>query len=170
MASVESVDERRRGWISTVADAASVTVAIAALVVAFIAEGRSAERFERQLDREEALTVAQVRPLLDLYSQKYDGLKAVRLANRGLGPAIITDVQFCKEARCAAGLVELFSLPPNATWDTYRRFRRATLRQDAEVDLVKLSHAHLLASSSLRARIRRGTFRPVCLIRVAWWR
>lgn len=69
-------------------------IATIALVVAILVEIPPQRRLEKQLEREEIIASKNFKPLLDILQLKYRDDKAVKLVNRGIGPAIVNDISF----------------------------------------------------------------------------
>src|SRR5215211_3035066 len=145
--------------VQAIANVLSVIVASVALYVAINAEQRNQKRFDAQLRHSRELTQASIKPFLDIYSQTYTNLKSVRLVNRGLGPAVITKVEFSRHGEGNTNkLVDLFRktdtlmsqfhinglIDDPLKWDTLRPlYPERVVSPNETIDLVKLSAKRL---------------------------
>lgn len=137
-----------REWLQTASATATVVVAVTALVVALHAEQRSSSRFQQQLDKADRAAIANVRPLLTIYTLVYLNKKGVVLANQGIGPAIITSVRISRGNRLVHLLPDLFNLSElfdrEVMWDDYTGISAETyVNSGEEVNLVLLSTLNL---------------------------
>src|SRR5262245_61258198 len=102
----------------------SSIAAVVAILVALFVEWRMHKRFSRQLERDERIAIANIKPLLAVYPSKFINKKAVTLHNYGVGTAVITAISFSKgDKREKVSLVSLFDLGQNVVWDYFWNFR-----------------------------------------------
>ena len=133
--------------LETIAGAATVAVAVAALCVTFHVERRNQKRFDEQLKQSRQIAIANMKPLLTIHSQTYVNHKGITLANRGVGTAVITDIEFKKDGRTTCNLVTLFNLGHDFMWDTYWKFSgdKYYMAADGKYQLVELTGKNLVA-------------------------
>ncbi len=145
--------------IQAIASILSGAAAIVAIWIAVQVERKTNERFAKQLEREEVLAEATIRPLLSIYASKFLDTKAITLRNYGLGTAIITSVLFTrKDGKEEKMLVtDLFDFPRPITWDYYWRFRekRYYLAAGEKLTLAKLTAKGLAEDGMAQAEITR---------------
>ena len=132
--------------IQTIVGVASVVVAGAALYVAFRIERRNQLRFDDQLQQSREIAIANIKPLLTIHSQIYVNRKGISLVNRGVGTAVITDIEFEKQGRTTRNIVELFDLGSDVLWDTFWKFsgEEYFLSADGKYQLVELTAENLV--------------------------
>jgi len=123
----------------TVAIIATVAVALAALLFSFFT-------FKSQLKQSERVARANIKPLLSMKSLNYSDLKSICINNYGIGPAVVTKAEFCRErSESTDRIVDLFDLPVK-NWDTFTNLPpKRAIPEKAEVILVKLSLKRLLS-------------------------
>lgn len=133
--------------IQIIANIASVIVAVGALIVAFCIERRNQLRFNDQLKQSREIAIANMKPLLTIHPKSYIDHKGIALANRGVGTAVITDIEFEKDGCTTRSLVELFDLGPGFMWDTFWKFSsdKYYLPANEKYQLVKLTTERLVA-------------------------
>ena len=79
-----------------------------------------------------------IRPRLKLHTQKYMDQKLLGIINIGLGPAVITQAQFCRAEVCTSNVAELFDL--DVVWDIYSDLPSETsIAPNEEHILMKLN-------------------------------
>jgi hypothetical protein len=125
----------------------SSIAAVIAILVALLVEWRTNKRFSRQLEREEKIAIANVKPILSVYPSKFINNKAVTLHNYGIGTAVITGISFSKGSKVEkVSLVNLFSLAENVAWDYFWNFRqdRYYVQPGQDIVLVKLTEENLM--------------------------
>lgn len=119
--------------------------ALSSAVIALAALLFSVFSFKRQLQRAEAYERASVKPLLSMRSQNYLDHKSIRVANYGVGPAVITDAAFTRHPgdEPTSRVVELFDLP--IVWQHYVNLPEGrAIPAGGEVVLVEQTLDHLL--------------------------
>ena len=124
----------------------SGAAAIVAIVIAMLVERRTNQRFSQQLQREETLAIANLKPLISVYPSKFIDHKAITLCNYGLGTAVITDVTFSKgDIVEKKALFKLFSFPQQIIWDYYWIFRekRYYIQAGQKIKLLELTEKGL---------------------------
>ncbi len=94
------------------ANVGSIVVAIFAVWIAF----------REQLEQSREIARANLKPLLSIYSQVDATLKSVMLANRGVGAAVITRIEFSKGNEKTQNLAEFFQLGGSFHWGSFRKF------------------------------------------------
>lgn len=116
---------------------------VSSAVIALSALGFSIVSFNAQQKRAERDARAAVKPLLWVQSQVYEDLKSVRLANHGVGPAIIKLAIFEKGDKRSNRLVDLFDL--SITWETFIPLLAGrAIPAQSELLLVRESLTHLV--------------------------
>ena len=77
----------------------SSAAAMIAIIIAIVVETRTHRRFSNQLEREEKIAVANLKPLLAIHSSNFLDYRAVTLCNYGIGTAVIKKVIFSKNSK-----------------------------------------------------------------------
>jgi hypothetical protein len=148
--------ESARTWLQTIAALASVILAIVALVVGLRAEKRSSDRFQAQLEQSERIAKANVRPLLSVYTLKYEDRKGILLANHGVGTAVVTSMNISKAEKEVTNIAKLFQFPSAIAWDDFYRFGETTaLRAGDEIQLALLTAEGLMSQGYSREEAMR---------------
>ncbi len=115
------------------------------IVIALCALFYSICSFNKQQSREEALNRAMVKPLLVIKSLVYGNNKAIKLMNKGLGPAIIRETNIYRDReRTTDKIVTLFKID-NIEWDTFTAIVDKKVISPGEVVvMVQLSERNLI--------------------------
>jgi hypothetical protein len=132
--------------IQAISSALSCIAAIIAIFIALRVENRTNQRFSQQLQREETLAIANIKPLLAVYPSKFLTRKAITLSNYGLGTAIITAISFSKGNIVERkAIMNLFSFAKNIVWDYYWIFRenKYYVQAGQKIKLLELTHTGL---------------------------
>jgi len=155
------MDERKRErllkTIQTVTGISSVAVAVLALIVAFFVENRNYTRFKQQLEQSKKIAEANVKPLLLVQSEVYENVKSINLANRGVGVAVITKIEFSRGGGPVNNIVDLFEFKSNFAWDTFQEFSvtQTYLSPGKQISLVRLTEKGLTTQGFDATQIRR---------------
>ncbi len=128
-------------WLQIGANIGSLIVAVVALTITFNTENRSAERFREQLAQSNEIAKANIRPLLDLGSSGFIGVKLISLQNDGLGTAVVKKINFTKNEKSVLNLAELFEFKKKVVWDNFYVFTNSNyfLRAGESVPLLNLT-------------------------------
>jgi hypothetical protein len=137
--------------IQAAANVSAVIVACLALYLAYKAEKRNQDRFDAQLRQSRELTQASIIPLLQITSEKFEDMKAIKLVNRGIGPAIITNIKFSRGTQETDYLLDLFRKPlveyagRPFKWAYLRGLddKRTFVGANQTIDLMRLSAKNL---------------------------
>jgi len=100
----------------------SVVIAFIAIVLAIRSERRAERRFIRDLEVQQKIAQANIRPILTIRFMKGVNNKGVRLTNVGLGTAVITDIVFVKNGKQEKSLRKLFGIPETFPLDSHWSF------------------------------------------------
>jgi hypothetical protein len=123
-------------------------IAVIALVVAVFSIGLGTYQTDRNIH-------ASIKPLLDVsFLQTADEL-SMNLLNYGLGPAIMTDIQYYNGSRNSSDLRNLIKLPYDADFDRFRFAETSSyIRNDQELVIASLSKDGLRAQNFNDTQIR----------------
>jgi hypothetical protein len=133
--------------IQSVASLLSIAVAISALAVALRSESRTGRRFEADHELASRIAIANIRPILAVFTAEHTNLRGITLANYGVGTAIITSLSFSRDDVVTRNMVELFNFEHPAVWDNYWGFSedRYYLRAGGQVTLARISESTVTA-------------------------
>ena len=92
---------------------------------------------------------ATIKPLLDIETMDYPYEKNIVLQNQGLGPAVITKVEFFKNDIYSKEMSDFINLPYNGTYDSIYSFGSeiSYIKKEDEIILAKISLNHFKNSS-----------------------
>ena len=132
-------------FFQAVANLSSVVIAVLALIVAINSERRARHQFEIQIEMQERIDTANLRPILTIIKSEYGNNRGIRLENAGLGTAVITSIEFEKNGKRTCSVIELFELDDEIEWDAFWVFTEKTyyLRADRTIHLAHLSEEGL---------------------------
>lgn len=146
---------------------AAIVIAILAMIISMNTENRNQKKFDQQLEREEKLALAKIKPLLSIKTLNYTNHKAIILINHGSGTAVIREISFSKgEKEDQKIITNLFKVPANLKWDTFRVFdaNKHFLREGEEVNIIDLSEPGLI----LQDYTREGALKVLTSIQQQW--
>lgn len=120
---------------------AGVIVATIAACIALRMECRNQKRWQADMDRNDQIATANVKPLLTFTGLEYENKRGLRLTNNGLGPALITSVAIECNGRQANTIPDVLEIEHQVVWDTFRRFVEPyePVAVNEELMLVKLT-------------------------------
>jgi len=120
--------------------AAGDKIALIALLVAFLSIILGAYS-AYQADR---VVHTNVKPILDILNiENPDGEKIVALINYGLGPAIITHVEYWKNNNSSTDIRDFVELPSDVGYTTRTLGDRSYIKEEQEINLVKIARKEL---------------------------
>ena len=131
--------------IQIVASILVAVAAVAALYLSYRNEKRNQDRFADQLKLSQEIASANIRPLLTIHSQIYVNDIGISLINKGIGTAVITDIEFEKDGRTTKSIVDFFDLGSDIMWDTFWKFseKKSYLSAGKKRQLVELTVGNL---------------------------
>ena len=144
--------------INSVTAVISSIGAITAILVVILVEIRTSRRLSEELQREERLAVANIKPLLGVSPTEFTDCKAVTLHNYGIGTAVVIGISFARGNKVdSLSLVNLFDFAERVNWDYSWSFRQRRLyvQPGQDVVLLKLSEANLAGQGFDEATIRK---------------
>lgn len=104
--------------VQSIVSVVTVIIAVVALVISIRSEKRNVAQFQKQLEFQEKLNAANLKPILRVIKYTYEHRKGFELSNAGIGTAIITKISFERDGKESRHLHKLLDFEGYIYWES----------------------------------------------------
>ena len=135
----------------------SAIAALSAVIVAVLSQQHANKQFRQNIELQERIAAANIRPLLTTHYLSGSHLIEVALANAGLGTAVITHLAYSKDDRKGTSMPSVLDLPVELDYyDTlYGQDKYLQPREEDKLVIVSLTRDRLKKEGFREAEIRK---------------